>query len=133
MIQWVEYGSLRKKPIVEHSQIHEEQVEAFMSGRVYFFCENYRCNMEERHCLEYQKSAINNGTQLYRIQCVKCSQGKDIAKKHGLSIKSREPKKRVCKECRAVIEGMGERTVRLCRPCYELYLENKKLELEINS
>ena len=133
MIQWVEYGSLRKKPEVEYSPVQEEQVEAFKNGRAYFFCENYRCNMEEKHCLEYQKNAINNGTQLYRIQCVKCSQGKDIAKKHGISITSKEPKKRVCKECGAGIEGMGERTVRLCRPCYDLYLENKKLEREIDS
>ncbi len=56
-----------------------------------FFCEAYRCSMEEKHCVEYQdavresesgevalRSRNGDWAMLHRGHCMNCGQGKEV-------------------------------------------------------
>ena len=82
------------------AEISPDEIRTALAADGMFFCRHYLCSMQERHCIEYQKQAIQGcrpgQTSLYRPECGNCVSGRAIAEKHQITL----PKKKTEKKCR---------------------------------
>lgn len=84
----------------------KEEQEDFLAKADYFLCEIQKCKMREVSCIKNQKISRQKTRagerELYRDFCIGCKQGINIARKHKVALKEKEPHK--CPRCGKVVE-----------------------------
>jgi len=82
-----------------------EEIEKALQEEGMFFCNHYKCRMQEKHCVSYQVKSIEGfkpgNKNLYRPCCFNCDQGKQISAK----LLTVLPKKEIQQKMQLVRQG----------------------------